>query len=672
MSYILQYKSTLENYLKGRSYRILLVDETGYDMICKLFSYEEISRMNITGILKLTDKNLHKAENIFENEIVCFINATSIHYVNKVLEMAITHVYVFFYTYIGENVINTLKSYDINSKLCEYAYFSLNFYPVSEKAVVGEDVFTVLKSRPASIEYHKSAEGLKQTVLNRLQDSLDKCAIREKTENILLYVFGRGYDTISPNVIPWRYQSLINFLGIDVGSCGTDKFFAKYKFSLYNEVIEECTRQSNTLKSQNAKVKELGDKFELNEKTRIIGKHVEISGNIQKLITRKKLLIRSELEQKALIGTACAAELKELEIANPDLYDLLMSGKSATIKGFINILNFLGEDTTRSTYHQYVPPLREMLRGLKNTYGKYDKIYVYIQGFITYEEIAEIALSNETRGPQIYLLSDSTQNSIINPALVSDTFDRTTDCFRIIKKEIKNPKTIAPHVFYPEIESKIYYLKQHHMSFKHDEEAMCESIKSELPIILTREFTKLKAEKPKNKLEKNMLNIKMGKLSKLATEFGKYDKSDRRTAEFVSSFESSFDVFKPNDITNHRQKLLQLQQNEEETQLKDLEEEINRREHGINDICSKVVDVYAQFAEMHELVAKQTLMIGTIEENVINALELMDEGHVELVSAEQHQKDANSLSNKLIAGLFGIVILLGAGVGIKESLTNGR
>lgn len=671
MSYILQYKSTLENYLKGRSYRILLVDETGYETIRRLFSYEEISRMNITGILKITDKNLHKAENIFENEIMCFIGAQSIFNMSKILELATTYVYVFFYTYVNENETNTLKSYDINEKLCEYLYFPLNFYPVSEKAVVGEDIFTVLKSRPVTIEYHKSGEELRENVTNRLQDSLNKCAIREKPENILLYVFGRSYDRISPCVIPWRYQSLINFLGIDLGACGTDKFFAKNKFSLYNDVIEECKRQSNILKSQNTKAKELGDKFELNEKTRIIAKHVEISGNIQKLITRKKLLIRSELEQKALIGTACAAELKELENVNADLYNLLMFGKSVTIKGLINTLNFLGEDTTRSTYHQYVPPLREMLRSLKNKYGTYDKIYIYIQGFITYEEIAEIALCNETRGPRVYLLSDSTQNSVINPALVSDTHDRTTECFRIVKKEIKNTKTISPHVFYPEIESKLHYLKKHHMSFKPEDEIVCESIKAELPVILTREFTKLKAEKPKNKLEKNVLNIKLGKLSNLATEFGKFDKSDKRTNAFMSSFDVlKFDDNYDNYDNDHKQKLLQLQQNDEEKQLKNLEDEINRREHGINEICSKVVDVYSQFTEMHELVAKQTLMIGTIEENVINALDLLEEGHVQLVSANQHQKDANSLSNKLIAGLFGIVILLGAGIGIKESLTN--
>lgn len=669
MSYITQYKSTIESKLKGTSNRILLVDESGYQIICDLFSQEEILEMNILGVLKIEDKDLLKADKLFENEIVFFVKNKSVQRIMTIIQKASTHVYIFFYCYMSKEQLDDINQFDINSKICEISHGSLDFYPTSEKSAVGCDVFTVLKNKPSNIIYHKSGEGLKEFVTTILQHNLDTCTLREKTENTLLYVFGRNYDEITPIVTPWRYQSLINYLNIQIGSPGTDKFFAKHKFSLYNEVTDEFSQQTTNLTNQKKTTIDVSDKFLLDEKTRIISKHVEISGNIQKFISWHQLLEKSELEQKSLIGTANGAELKELENVNPKLYQLLMSGKSATLKGFINTLNFLGEDTTRSTYHQYVPPLRELLRILKITHSKYDKIYVYIENYICYEEIAEVALSNTTRGPIIYLLSKSTQNLKLNPALVVDKFERSNDYFKVLKTEFKQQSSLSTNVYYADIETKINYLKKHNVSFKKEEQEMCDEIKITLSTIMTHEFSLLKAEKPKNKLEKNINSIKLSKLSKLATEFGKFEKSDRKTREFISSFDKKYesDVKQPDS----RQLLLSMQE-DEEIELRNLEYEIDRREHSINDICNKTAEVHAMVVEVSTLVAKHTLMIGTIEENVINACDLVTDGTTQLVQADKHQRDANSLSNKIIVGLFGLVILMGLGVGIKESVLYGH
>ena len=76
------------------------------------------------------------------------------------------------------------------------------------------------------------------------------------------------------------------------------------------------------------------------------------------------------------------------------------------------------------------------------------------------------------------------------------------------------------------------------------------------------------------------------------------------------------------------------------------------------------------FVEVNALVAKQSLMLGTIEENIINAADLVVDANIQLEQADQYQRDANSLSNKIIAGLFGLVVMMGIGVGIKESITH--
>lgn len=247
MSYITQYKSTLESHLRGKSNRILLVDENGYHTICNLFSQEEINDMGLIGVLKIDDKDLLKADSIFENEIVFFVGNNSIRRIMTIVSRATTHIYIFFYNHVSNEYVDKIKQ---NSKICEISCGCLQFYPTSEKSAVGQDIFTVLKNRPQRILYHKSSESLQEIVSEKIQQSLDNCAIREKEDNIILYVLGRNYDEITPIVTPWRYQSLINYLGINLGSPGTDGFFAKHKFSLYNDVIDEFSHQSTSLTSQ--------------------------------------------------------------------------------------------------------------------------------------------------------------------------------------------------------------------------------------------------------------------------------------------------------------------------------------------------------------------------------------------------------------------------------------
>lgn len=667
MSYITQYKSTLESQLKGKSNRVLIVDENGFNKISNLYSQEELLTMNLLGLLKIEDKDILKADNLYENEIILFVGIVSIDKTIQILNKTKTHVYIFSYDFLSEKIIEKIKKSDTESRICKISHGSLDFYPTSEKSVIGKDVFSVIKNKPVKIEYHKNFENLQQFVEQKIQTSLNNCAIREKEENILLYVLERNYDEITPLITPWRYQSLINYLNIEIGSVESDTFFAHNKFLLYNEITDELNLQSSNLKKQKQNVVENIDKFELEEKTRLISKHVEICGTIQKHITKQKLLEKSTLEQKALIGTANSAELKELAIANNELYKLLMNGTSVTLKGFINTLNFIGENSERSTFHQYISPLRNILQKLKTNYSKYSKIYVYINDYICYEEIAEILLENKHKGPRLYLLSDNIKGNIY-PALTSNKFERTNDILRILQKEFKKQETVYQNVYYGEIEDKINYLIKHNSSFLEEENSICENIKTTLPILLTREFTKLKSEKPKNKLEKNINNIKLSKLSKLSTEFGKFEKSDRITNEIMVSFDKKF-TYKntTHDELESKQLLLK---NEEELQLNKLEQEIERREESITNIYENTLQIHSMFVEVNALVAKQTLMLGSISENVINACDLVEDGNIQLIKAEEHQKNANNFSNKLIAGLFGLCVLMGIGVGIKESITN--
>jgi len=663
MSYITQYKSTIELNLKGKSNRVLIVDNDGYEKINNLFSQEELLSMNLLGLLKMEDNAILKATNLYDNEIMFFIGSNSISKLIKILEITKTHVYIFSYNFLSVEEINKIKQNDVKMRICKITHSLLDFYPISEKTVIGSDIFTVLKNKPVDIVYHRSGEKIKDDVKKKLETTIKNQIIDENTNNSLLYVIGREYDEITPLVTPWHYQSLINYFDIKIGSCGTDKFFSKHKFSLYNEVTNEFKNESNILTQKNKKQNNTKDKFELDEKTRVISHHIEICGKIQKYIEEQNILNKSLLEQKALIKTASSTELKELENVNNKLYELLIGNKSVILNGFINKLNFVGENLEKSMYHQYTLPLRTMIQNLRTMYNKYRKIYIYIEKYVCYEEIAEIHLINKTDGPQIYLLSDNIDGTIY-PALTMNKYERTNECFKVLCDEIKHDDTMQANVYYDEIENQINFLTKHNYSFNEKDNEICQNIKSTLPTVLMKEFKRLKSEKPKNKLEKNINNIKLNKLSKLGTEFGKFEQRDRQIHDSMSSFNKKYNFSENN---NDMKQSLLLKKNDEQ-ELYDIQQEIDRREIEIDKIYENTIEVHALFVEVNALVAKQTLMLGNIEDNVINACELIESGNKELVKADKYQENSNKLSDGIIAGLFGLTVLLGIGVGIKESI----
>jgi hypothetical protein len=671
-SYITQYKSTIESLLKGKSKRVLLTDKEGYELVRNLFSHEEILHMEILGILMIDDPNLNNVDELFENEIVYFVGESSYIQVMRGFSKFKSNVYLVFYNNIPEHIIDEIISLDSKKRICEITHGSLNMNIISDNCVIGEDIWTVIKNNPKTIIYHKGCEDLSTHIASMLAVATEKSAIFERVGNNLLYVIDRSYDRTTPIVIPWRYESLRHFLKLacEGESPGTDQFYAKYRYTLYNEVIDESMKQSKNLTSlkNNGKMKDnVKEKFELDEKIRIISKHIEILGKIQTLVTKHNLLVRSQLEQKALIGTASSDELKELEKMNPKLYQMLVGTRSVTIKGTLNTFNMFNENTDKSIYHQYIPPIREILKSTKSFRQGFDNVYVYIRGYICYEEVAEVALFNKEYGSRIFLLSDQIKGNLRYPCITANKFSRCGEHFRICKKVLKSPTSVVQDVYYKDIEDKLTFLQQHNVSFDLEKERICESIKSELSTVLLKEFASLKTFKPENKLEENIKNIKMNRLSKLSIKFSEFEKTNKRIHNEDSCFNFSKETQKNKSSRDTgKQKLLQI--NDEEQELREMEKIIGERDDSVTTICQNIAEVHSMMLELNALVVKQGIMLESIDNNLINASDLIKDGNVQLIKADTHQKDANSLANKIIAGMVGLVILAGVGVGIKESI----
>jgi hypothetical protein len=656
----------------GKSKRILLTDKEGYELVRNLFSHEEILQMEILGILMIDDPNLNKVDELFENEIVYFIGESSYVQIMKGFSKFKSNVYLIFYNQISEYIINEIISLDLNNRICEINYGSLNMNVISDNCVVGEDIWTVIKNNPKIIIYHNGCGNLQPHIISMLAMATQKSAIFERVGNNLLYVIDRSYDKTTPVVIPWRYESLRHFLKLSCEgeSPGTDQFYAKCRYTLYNEVIDESTKQSNNLTSlkNNGKMKDVKEKFELDEKIRIISKHIEILGKIQTLVTKQNLLVRSQLEQKALIGTASSDELKELEKMNPKLYQMVVGTGSVTIKGTLNTFNMFNKNTDKSIYHQYIPPIREILKFIKISKQGFDNVYIYIRGFICYEEVAEVALFNKEYGSKIFLLSDQIKDNLKYPCVTSNKFTRCGEHFRICKKVLKS-QTYIQDVYYKNIEDKLTFLQKHNVSFDSEKERICESIKLELSSVLLKEFASLKTFKPKNKLEENIKNIKMNRLSKLSLKFSEFEKTNKRIYNEDSCFNFSKEIHKTKIFNDTgKQKLLHKDVIDNEQELRQMEELIGERDESVTTICQNLAEVHSMMLELNALVVKQGVMIESIDNNLIDASDLIKDGNVQLVKADTHQKDSNSLANKIIAGMVGLVILAGIGVGIKESV----
>lgn len=667
MSFITQYRHTLKTQLYANTPRILFVDDKSLKIISLLFSPEEQLDMNIIGVLKIDDKDIDRVNDIFANDIMCFIGSKSIIHLEKIFLNVKLCVSVFFYHHITPSDIETIKNFDVCLKLCEILYGSLNFYPVSDHSVVGPDAITAIKTTPSTIICHKSGEELKLKINSLIEKSHNECSLRERKDNTLLFALERSYDEIGSLIVPWRYQSLINYLNLNIGPPTADTFYSQHKYSYYNEVIDECSQLTNQLNQLNKQSRShsVDMQFNTNIKTQLVGRHIALLKEIQSSITKLNLLEKSELEQKALIGIANESELIKLSKLNPQLYNILIGERSPNIKAMINTFNIFNVDDTKSNYHQYVLKLREILKDFKMKYNKYDKIYVYIDNYVSYEEIAEIEMSNMSGNPTIYLLSDSIKNNSLESTIVIDQSAKSIDSFRVVKTVIRKIAIPNSDLYFASIETDINFLKKHQMDFDDKIEAQCESIKQSLPAILSKEFARLKNTNKSNKLETNINNIKLKKLAKLASEFNTIYKNDKFKNEYLSKVNTQF--FFDNTNTKHsskndqKQSLLKFQDDEE----MQLEKEIERREQGVNEICQKTIELHAMFVEMSTLVAKQTLILGTIEENIINSSELMTAGNEQLTKADKYQENANNCSDKFIIILFCLILLLCAGIGIK-------
>jgi syntaxin 16 len=92
------------------------------------------------------------------------------------------------------------------------------------------------------------------------------------------------------------------------------------------------------------------------------------------------------------------------------------------------------------------------------------------------------------------------------------------------------------------------------------------------------------------------------------------------------------------------------------TVLEDIEEIVNQRDEEITRIAKSIEELAQIFRELAVLVIDQGTILDRIDYNMENAVEHVQEGMKQLVTAEQHQK--NAMTTKCILALIVLIVIM--------------
>lgn len=680
MSLINSYKLTVHGILKGSQKRILITTQFGFNLIKNVFSQKEMLDMEILGSFLIDDPSLYVSE-IFDHEIIYFIENGNENYVMKAYSKFKNNVYIHFYTPIEKYIINDIMSCDSNNLICDISYSWLGFIPISDHSAVGDkiNILSLLKNRPdkiiteEDIFYHpikyfdNFISGLHFKEKNKLY--IEKYALFEHIlDDTLLITLERSFDKITPLLIPWRYESMLHFHKVKIqnhnGHCD-DQFFIENRYKTYVTVLKNIS-----VIQTSSEVYQEASKYE--SKNKIIMKHIHTLNQLKMYIEQNKIMLKSELEQKAITETISNEEKVELKKVNEVLYELLYSSNIILDNFGFNLENIFNQSFNESLpiYFQHVPKIRSIIQNV--TKNNYSTVFIYVKDYICYEEVAEIELFNESNNGKIkiYLLSDSILDQWNYLATMHpdnyNNYNSYNSCnnydintmFRIYRPiNLNHKKKTVITTNYDNIEDKLIFLEKNHITFDEEKEKKCKLMDKELSILLMKEYDILKQINPKNKLEENDKNIKLIRLNKLSIRYKKIENRSNNIFEKVKPLrfaKNPYINYPEHDDINDGQLLLQ-QHNKM----------INERGEVIKEICKSITDVNSMMLELRILVETQGLKLDEIDMNIIKASELTQQGVKELEKTDEYQNNGTSITKYAINTLIGLITVFGIALGVK-------
>lgn len=667
MSILNTYKSTLGSFLScGTNTKILVTTEQGFELIKNVFSPKNILDCKIAGTCLISD-----VIPTGDRDIVFFVDATCLSDIVEMLRTYTNKMYIYFYMTINHTIIPHIISCDTNHLIQDIAHCTMDFNPISNWCAVGNlsSVLSVVRSLPATVL--SPSDSLRAKMIDVISACGESSILfNTKNDGKLFIAYERSYDQLIPLLFPWKYESMLHFYNVKLDGAGLDDYiYEQIRYKSYAEAILFVKTETEKLKTPNRD--NVLEVMEYDRKNKICSRHIKSLAQLEKILIDKNIYVKSDIEQRALIRDIAKDEFTS---DKDDLASYIYSSSKHVYKSDLPI------------YSQFVPTIRYIMESIVNTKKKIwgtqhrsndlvNNVYIYVTQFITYAEVAEVELFNQSNPTIRFHLISENITDYWNYLPSSNDHIAYSKCDRLkINRPLIKTHTKRFTGHYSHIESNIKQIKEqyvpkqfgeHYLREFSESDEMKKKIIDETTLLITTEYEKLKSFTPSNPIDANDKKIKLIELNELSAQF-KTAKTQYHTMHHTMHTSGSrlleYESHKEDDDDTLTHNLLFKEI------LPEHESIMREREKQIKQIVDGIRDINQTFVEIQFLVASQGIMIDQIEMNILKTSDFVSHGVMELEKAKENSKTGKKLMTTIASGLGTIAVALGLGFGIKAAL----
>jgi hypothetical protein len=618
--------------------KILITDSDGIASLKSVFTPTDFLHMQILCIVDVNDMAIYTSDIINKSDVVYFISSNSLDEIIDCIKLLKTHAYICFKNVPSLSFLNYTKQLFSECDVT-ITSASLSHVVVSDYCAYGKRVLDVIQCVPIM-------ENIQQNIQDAFVKSADLNAIHGTySDSVTLVTLDRSYDEIVYNVVPFRYRSALAHYNVKLcGNSTNDIFYLKNK----NEQFTNISAVNVLKKLSDRRQQHASNSVEhtkIDEEVKQIKKHIDAITELMTIYGTTDMSNTIALERMVINGDVLSdQDIVQLQLRNEPLYNIYISKRKNLlhyISSVSNMMTSLG-NSSGDTLQTYIPKIRMLMQTIKKSKAhniEISKVFIYVGNFVCYEEIAEVEEFNKTSQTlKFCLLSDSVKDYFnYNPSSINDANSNGKKFMRIQYVYETIPKIINGEMYCEDTLKKLEFVKKTKITFIEEDDIKRDKYKHEIHDKIASEYNALQLLKPTNTYEENEKKVRIIKLTQITDEYK--DAFENKTCCPINP------IFDQIDSTL-------------------FDQELDERGKAIDELCKSVYTVKDLTLRLHDIVARQSLMLNDIELNITNACEYVKDGNSQLIKAEEHQKNSNKFTNGAIATLVGInaVLLLVVGI----------
>ena len=671
MSFILKYKNTLKSILSSNTDKILIVDNASHEIIKRTFTSVEIIGMQIICVCNIND--VLSQEVCSNYTLLFFLSDLHIDEITNIINNYTNTIHIYYCNHVSP-IISEILTNSIKKNVKSIYWCSLDFIPLSDYCVIGNKVFDALIAKP--IHVVNNDDNIEKKLTKIIKSGL----YNGSRESVALVVLNRGFDKITPLIVPWTYESMLHFHNIKLTQTNSedDNLYNSLRYLEYDKVIQIVNTLVTELKEPNK-----NDPLAMvnyAEKKSIIEKHIDALHRLNTHISQNNIFKKSELEQKMItiersdvLKSIYDASKKTISFAtNNKLFGVnqIQQTDNTTIQisldpefeRFAKVLdisekNYQSDD--KPIFTQYIPKIKKIMEQYDS---KFEHVYIYIDSNITYREIAEVELFNRTSKSKFYLLSDNIKNYWEYNCFAHNEY--YTENFKIIPIYISQKNITEDEVMqeitnnYIDVTNEITNLKTLLGNPLKYDSALAKGIIEKVNDILKTKYSDIELINAITIIEKNKKAYQLIKIKEVSIEFKKWvkryeemeakiHKMNKWEIELHAEMEEESQKFMSqqksitNDIYDHNAKI------------------IDERLKEFQNIHTGLMNINKMYVDLNIIISAQAKILENVYDNIVRTDDFVKKATVELKSAVTESKKGTKLG--MIAAITtGCMFVLGA------------